>query len=149
MSFRYVEHMGECFTLDQFKQLFAQLFSDAAAVIQANKEKQDSTVSLVMEMIENRYADDLSLDLLADRLNLSTAYLSVYIKEKTGVNFSDHLNAVRIRKAKELLTGTGLSVQEISARIGYRNVTSFNRMFKKITGIPPGEYRKNQWLKAE
>lgn len=149
MRLRYVEHVGECFTLDQFKQLFAQLFTDAAAVVQANKEKQDPTVSLAMEMIENRYADDLSLDLLADRLNLSAAYLSVYIKEKTGANFSDHLNAVRIRKAKELLAGTELSVQEISARIGYRNVTSFNRMFKKITGIPPGEYRKNQWLKAE
>ncbi|GIQ64495.1 hypothetical protein PACILC2_30630 [Paenibacillus cisolokensis] len=149
MRLRYVEHMGECFTLDQFKQLFERLFSDAATIIQANKEKRDSTISLVMEMIENRYADDLSLDLLADKLNLSAAYLSVYIKEKTGANFSDHLNAVRVRKAKELLSGTDLSVQEISVRIGYRNVTSFNRMFKKITGIPPGEYRKKEWLKAE
>ncbi|WJH36634.1 helix-turn-helix domain-containing protein [Paenibacillus sp. CC-CFT747] len=105
-------------------------------------------MAFVLEYIESRYADDLSLDQLADKLNLSMAYLSVYIKEKTGANFSEHVNAVRIRQAKEMLAATDLSVQEISARIGYRNVTSFIRMFKKITGLPPGEYRKQERLRS-
>lgn len=149
MRQHYLERMGECFTIGEFKRLFAELFDAAAAVIQSKKEKQDPTIALVMDIIETKFADDLSLDLLADKLNLSAAYLSVYIKEKTGTNFSEHLNAVRIRKAKEMLADTDLSVQEISLRIGYRNVTSFIRMFKKITGIPPGEYRKNKRLHGE
>ncbi|TNJ63199.1 helix-turn-helix domain-containing protein [Paenibacillus hemerocallicola] len=141
--------MQECCTLEQFKQFYGQLFHAAAAVIQTKKEEQDPTVSFVMDYVENKFADDASLDLLADKLNLSSAYLSVYIKEKTGANFSEHINAVRIRKAKELLSATDLSVQEISARIGYRNVTSFIRMFKKMTGIPPGEFRKNRVIESE
>ncbi|NOU92660.1 helix-turn-helix domain-containing protein [Paenibacillus sp. LMG 31456] len=143
------ELMQECCTLSQFKQFYNQLFHTSAAIIQSRKDGQDSVISFVMDYVENRFADDLSLDLLADKLNMSVAYLSVYIKEKTGVNFSEHINAVRIRKAKELLALNELSVQDISSLIGYRNVTSFIRMFKKMTGMPPGEFRRNQLFEQE
>ncbi|GIP37803.1 hypothetical protein J31TS4_10830 [Paenibacillus sp. J31TS4] len=142
-----MERMHDCCTLEQFKQFFAELFHAATAVVQSNKEDKDSTIAFVMDYLENRFADNVSLDLLAEKLNLSVAYLSVYIKEKTGANFSEHLNEIRIRKAKELLGDQRLSIQEISYRIGYRNATSFNRMFKKMTGIPPGEYRKHLLFK--
>lgn len=140
--------MRECCTLEQFKQFYGQLFHAAAAIIQMKKEEKDPTILFVMDYVENRFADDVSLDQLADKLNLSVAYLSVYIKEKTGANFSDHINTVRIHRAKELLADHDLSVQDISARIGYRNVTSFIRMFKKMTGTPPGEFRKQLALGA-
>ncbi|SDD49425.1 Helix-turn-helix domain-containing protein [Paenibacillus sp. UNCCL117] len=139
----------DCCTMEQFRQLYEELFRMAAGVILSKKEEQDPTMAFVMDYVENRFADDASLDMLADKLGLSPAYLSVLIKEKTGANYSEHINAVRIRKAKELLSGTGLSVQEISARLGYQNVTSFIRMFKKINGVPPGEYRKSCAMEAE
>ncbi|MFE6797438.1 helix-turn-helix domain-containing protein [Paenibacillus chitinolyticus] len=146
---RHRRRLRTCYTPDQFRRFYAQMFKEAAGIIAAGKEERDSVIDFVMNELENKFADDISLDLLADRLNLSAAYLSVYIKEKTGANFSEQLNAIRIRRAKELLGGTGLSVQEISVRIGYRNVTSFNRMFKKMTGLPPGEYRKRQVIGGE
>ncbi|MEY9093484.1 AraC-like DNA-binding protein [Paenibacillus sp. RC84] len=146
---RHQRRLRSCYTPDQFRRFYAQLFKEAAGIIAAGKEERDSVIEFVMNELENKFADDISLDLLADKLNLSAAYLSVYIKEKTGVNFSEQLNAIRIRRAKELLGGTGLSVQEISLRIGYRNVTSFNRMFKKMTGLPPGEYRKRHVIGGE
>lgn len=146
---RQLTIVHQCCTLEQFKQFYAELFHAATTVIQTKKEEQDPTVAFVMDYVENKFADDVSLDLLADKLNLSSAYLSVYIKEKTGANFSEHINAVRIRKAKDLLSDTDLCVQDISVRIGYRNVTSFNRMFKKMTGIPPGEFRKSQAIESE
>lgn len=144
MQQRHMALMKECYTLDQFKQFYEHLFLTSATIILSIKNEQDPTISFILDYVENRYAEDLSLELLADKLNLSVAYLSVYIKEKTGTNFSEHLNAIRIRKAKELLTEHNLSVQEIGLQIGYQNVTSFIRMFKKITGIPPGEYRKSK-----
>jgi YesN/AraC family two-component response regulator len=144
MQQSHMELMIECYTLDQFKQFYKHLFLTSATIILSIKDEQDPTISFIMDYVENRYAEDLSLELLADKLNLSVAYLSVYIKEKTGTNFSEHLNAIRIRKAKELLTEHNHSVQEIGLQIGYQNVTSFIRMFKKITGIPPGEYRKSK-----
>lgn len=97
---------------------------------------------MFMNIVHNQYADDLSLDYLSAKLNLSSAYLSVYIKEKTGLNFSDHLLGIRMNKAKELLACTDLTVNEISQRVGYLNITSFNRTFKKAVGMTPGAYRR-------
>lgn len=148
MRQKQLELMEECCTIEQFKQFLAQLFHTAADIVQSRKQEEDPIITFVMDYVVNRFAEDLSLDLLADKLNLSVAYLSVYIKEKTGANFSEHINAVRISKAKEMLLETDLSVKEISLRIGYQNVTSFIRMFKKMTGSPPGEYRKNKLIEA-
>jgi YesN/AraC family two-component response regulator len=96
--------------------------------------------------METQYSEDITLDFIAESLDMSSAYLSVYIKEKTGANFSDHMNRVRIQKAKELLTSSNLSIQNIGEQIGYRNGTSFIRMFKKITGETPGEFRRCQTI---
>ncbi|NHN35608.1 AraC family transcriptional regulator, partial [Paenibacillus agricola] len=61
--------MEECYTLDQFRQFYMELFQASAAIIRSKKDEQDPTISFVMSYIENRFADDLSLDQLADKLN--------------------------------------------------------------------------------
>ncbi|WP_010270454.1 helix-turn-helix domain-containing protein [Paenibacillus senegalensis] len=132
------------FTVGQYKKFF-QAFLEAAAEIARNKKSgKDPIIDFVMDWLSTRYHEEVSLEMLADKLNLSSAYLSVYIKEKTGTNFIDHLNGIRMNKAKELLTKSDKPIVEISRDIGYRNVTSFNRMFKKWTGVSPSEYRKQQ-----
>ncbi|XOK59159.1 helix-turn-helix domain-containing protein [Paenibacillus elgii] len=133
-----------CYTADEFKRFFDAFVPACAGSPTGKKEAKDGVIDFVMQTLENRYSDDISLDLIASELNLSSAYLSVYIKEKTGDNFIEHLNRIRIRKAKELLTGSDLNIQHIGERIGYRNVTSFIRMFKKLTGETPGEFRRCQ-----
>jgi YesN/AraC family two-component response regulator len=140
---RLSQAYGDCFTLEQAKQFFGLFISQSAAAIRMKKHDQDHIVQFVLKYIEERYDEDLSLDAIADRLNMSSAYLSIYMKEKTGTNFTDHVNGIRIQRAKELLDGTSLNIHDIGVRIGYQNVTSFIRMFKKLTGLTPGEYRKS------
>ncbi|MGN7380438.1 MULTISPECIES: helix-turn-helix domain-containing protein [unclassified Paenibacillus] len=139
----------DCHTLEEYKEYFRQFISAVASIVQSKKEQQDPIIDYIMEWLSTKYSEDISLDMLADKLNMSSAYLSVYIKEKTGINFIDHMNGIRMQKAKELLASTALTVTEISQQIGYRNVTSFNRMFKKWTGTSPTEFRKNQALLSE
>ncbi|WP_309121897.1 helix-turn-helix domain-containing protein [Paenibacillus sp.] len=80
---------------------------------------------------------------IAEKLDITGGYLSTYFKEKTGMNFLDAVNDVRIRKARELLDrASGLKIQDVAARVGYQNLNSFNRMFKKFTGLTPSEYRQ-------
>lgn len=62
---------------------------------------------------------------------------------KQGINFNDYLNNLRIEHAKELLISLDLRVQEIALQVGYLNVNSFIRMFKRASGLTPGEYRKS------
>ncbi|TMV45018.1 helix-turn-helix domain-containing protein [Paenibacillus mesophilus] len=141
--------LEECYTLDDYRLFFDNFVSVAADSIKRKRDEKDPVVEFFADYLETHYAEDLSLDSVADRMNMSSNYLSAYIKEKTGTNFSDHLNNVRIRQAKEMLYGTSLTIQDIGERIGYRNVTSFIRMFKKITGLTPGDYRKRSALESK
>ncbi|MGG1554423.1 helix-turn-helix domain-containing protein [Paenibacillus ferrarius] len=134
--------LDECCTVAEYRQSFASYFTVVASIVREKKDTSDPVIDHVLSVVQERYADDLSLDTLADQLNLSTSYLSTYIKEKTGVNFMEHLHERRVRNAQELLQNTDLNIQEIGVQVGYRNISSFNRMFKNRTGTSPGEYRR-------
>lgn len=142
--------LAACCTLSDYKEVLSRLLEAAAVLMIENRaDTFDPIAARVMEIIEKQFAEELSLDYLAQTLNMSSAYLSAYIKEKTGTNFSEHLNSLRVSKAKELLTGTTLNINDISRQVGYHNVTSFNRMFKKGTGLAPSEYRKQSVLERK
>ncbi|HZG75483.1 MAG TPA: AraC family transcriptional regulator, partial [Paenibacillus sp.] len=105
-------------------------------------EPKDAVTSFVVDYVNNHLSEEIYLDALAEKLNLSSGYLSSYFKEKTGTNIVEYVNETRIRKATELLVETRMKVQDVAEAVGYRNITSFNRMFKKYTGLKPSEYRK-------
>ncbi|GIP38689.1 hypothetical protein J31TS4_19690 [Paenibacillus sp. J31TS4] len=132
----------ECRTLEQLQSFFEQFLTRSAEGIRQKKTENDYIASFVTDYVNRNFGSDLSLDALADKLNITGAYLSTYYKEKTGVNVSDYVNTVRMNKAMELLRDTDLKVQDIAQLIGYYSIASFNRMFKKHTGFTPGEYRR-------
>lgn len=136
------QEMKECVSVEEYRQLLERFLGDAARQIADKKEEKDPVVDYVFETIQHRYSEDLSLDMIADHLGLTPSYVSRYVKEKTGSNFSDCLNEVRIKKAKEYLRTSNAQVRDIAAWVGYINVTSFIRMFKKVTGMTPSDYRK-------
>lgn len=136
--------LEECCTLEEYRLTFQAYCHAVTQIIRDKKEVADPIIDHVLSVIQDQYAEDLSLDVLADQLNLSASYLSTYIKEKTGANFMDHLHDRRVSNAKDLLQTTDLNIQEIGLQVGYRNISSFNRMFKNRTGSSPGEYRRTQ-----
>ncbi|WP_127582490.1 helix-turn-helix domain-containing protein [Paenibacillus koleovorans] len=93
------------------------------------------------KLIEERYAQDLSLQLAADQLGISPSYLSELIKQHWGETFIAYVTRYRIGKAKRLLLKTELNIADIAAEIGYGNATHLIRVFKKLEGMTPGEYR--------
>lgn len=141
-----IRQLGECCTLEEYRDTLQAFLNAVAAFIKEKKEASDPIVEHVLGVHQGHYAEDLSLEALAGSLNLTPAYVSSYIKEKTGINFTDHLHDIRVRKAQELLLETGLNIQEIAEQVGYRNISSFNRMFKNRIGQSPGEYRRVQTM---
>ena len=63
--------------------------------------------------------------------------------KKSGQTFQDLIKTERLKRAKNLLRGTNMSVENIAAEVGYENVENFNRLFKKTLGKTPLQYRKN------
>lgn len=152
----YVEDPGALFEgwnpYDRFFQLEDQeamnvwflqaVFPPVLDRIMGSKSKRrNEVVQMTFRMVEERYAQDLSLQALADELRMNPSYVSLIFKEETGDTFIHYVTAVRITKAKELLRDTDLTVQQIAREVGYGNAQHLIRVFKKQEGQTPGEYR--------
>ena len=105
------------------------------------KSKTKGLVSLIIEYIHANYDKDLSLNRISDEMNVSVKYVSRIFKEKMGINLTLFITQVRVEKSEELLKNTDLTVCEIANRVGIYSRTTFLRIFKKIVGITPNEYR--------
>lgn len=136
------EKIGRLYNVKQYQDWFRELIRPALAAIAERSVTKDPIASFVLDYMENHYCEDINLDAIADKLNLTPGYLSGYFKEKVGINFSDHLNELRINRAKALLTNLELRIADVAGYVGYQNVNSFIRMFKRCSGVTPGEYRK-------
>ncbi|MDR6880706.1 AraC family transcriptional regulator [Bacillus sp. 3255] len=98
-------------------------------------------IEKVMLYIQENYRTNLSLESCAEHFNTSPYTLSRAIKQVSGINFIDYLTNLRITQAKELLRTTTMKINEIADQVGYQN-TYFNRIFKKVEGVSPGQYRE-------
>jgi two-component system response regulator YesN len=113
---------------------------------QSNIDYSNHIVKATQEYLESHYAEDISLEDVAEQVNISPQYFSKLIKKTTGFNFIDWLSMLRVKKAKELLTNSNLTVKEVCFMVGYKDPNYFSRIFKKRIGITPSEYVKKQLL---
>ncbi|MBK1809844.1 helix-turn-helix domain-containing protein [Clostridium sp. YIM B02505] len=118
-----------------------KLSRKSASALPSYRSTNNWVIELIQNYIQSYYDRDLQLSQLAKLYFLNPQYLCRLFKKETGTNFSDYLNSVRIDKAKQLLSMTEANIVDISIDVGYKNVTYFNRLFKKNTGMTPKEYR--------
>lgn len=103
-----------------------------------------SPVDKAIEYIHAHYLDSLTLQEVANVVHVSKNYFSILFKKTTGHNFIDYVIDLRIQKAKELLHATDLKIYEVAERSGTSDVKYFSKLFKKITGWTPNEYREQK-----
>lgn len=122
--------------------IFAQhlaMVSNQIVVQQTNAEPP--VISRAKQYIHEHQAEELSLAMVARAVNTSSFYFCKMFKKITGLNFTDYVSRVRIEKAKNLLLNPNLRISEIAFEVGFQSLTHFNRVFKKVTGQSPSEYR--------
>jgi len=111
-----------------------------------NRMHMSSEIHKAIEYIKQNYSQNISLQQVADHVNLSFSYLSNLFKKELQITFIDYINRYRVERAKELLIGTQLKSYDIAVQVGFSpEYTYFSKVFKKVTGLNPNEYRK-QWL---
>ena len=91
--------------------------------------------------IDENYEKELTLDSVARKIAISPYYLSKLFKDEIGENFIEYLTRLRINQAKKLLEENRFSIKEICMLVGYSDPNYFSRIFKKIEGVTPTEYR--------
>ncbi|HEM4661050.1 TPA: response regulator transcription factor [Streptococcus suis] len=99
-------------------------------------------VQEVVTIVRERFAEELSLKDMSAHLYLNTVYLGQLIKKETGHTFAELLNHQRIKVAQQLLLNSQLGIEEICFQVGYTNVGYFYKIFKRICGESPKNYRQ-------
>ncbi len=98
-------------------------------------------INEITDYINRNYEKTISLDDVAGRFFVSTCYLSTIFKQETGMNFKEYVRMLKINKAKELLSDTNESIQEIANRLGYSSAAYFSTAFRNETGYILSKYR--------
>lgn len=100
------------------------------------------TIADIVGYVNNNYALELKLEDVAKKFFISPYYLSRAFKKTVNISFVDYVNNVRIMEAKKLLTSSNMSIMQISEAVGFKSNTHFGRVFKRITGLAPMKYKK-------
>lgn len=123
-------------------KIFAQhlsMLSNQLVVQQQNAEPP--VITKAKQYIKDHQTESLRLGQVAKAVNTSSFYFCKLFKKATRVNFTDYLARLRIEKAKDLLLNPNLRISEIAYDVGFQSLTHFNRVFRRVLGQSPTDYR--------
>jgi|SRR5690625_582028 len=99
-------------------------------------------ISKIGTYLNQHYHENLTLDSVAAQFYISPAYLSRTFKKITGFHFGEYIQAIRLREARRQLTESNQKVLTIAENVGYHSIAHFNKTFKKMSGVSPTQFRK-------
>ena len=101
-------------------------------------------VKNALQYIEEHYNEKITLTQVAEMTYVSQWHLSKLLNKEEGKNFSEILNCIRVRHAKELLKDPAYRIADVAEMVGFTDVAHFSRVFKKTEGISANEYRNTK-----
>jgi AraC-like DNA-binding protein/ligand-binding sensor protein len=119
-----------------------QLSASANRMALQDAEAEPPMIRRAKAYIAGHHGDPVDLDEMARTMHVSTFYFCKMFKKSTGLTFTDYLGRVRVEKAKNLLLNPHLRVSEIAYTVGFQSLTHFNRVFRKLTGESPTDFRE-------
>lgn len=148
---------GECYEvfineddLAGMKQFLFEKIKDFTAYLKKyheNRGENEALVVAICEYIQRNINKELTLDQIADKVNLSPKYISALFKQRFNMTLFAYINEIKMQKAQELLLNTKKNIDEISRELGYLNFRSFIRAFKNYYSLTPSQYRTNYAVK--
>ena len=133
-------------TMESIQEINREYISKIAGAIIQNRAYDGITASVesAKAFIDKYYYRELSLEVMSQVSNLSTAYFSRKFKEKTGLNFSEYLERARLENALELIKTSDISINQIAEKVGFSDSSYFSSRFKKKYGHAPYFYKQQK-----
>ena len=146
LEYNNLDKYYEIFLKGDLLKLLAIIIREYNSGYQSSEDKETfqkyrDAISGTIQYINEHYNEELRLDDVCKRSMMSKTYFCYIFKSLTRKTFSEYLIDLRIQKSMELLVETSMPVTEICYKIGFNDVTHFCRMFKKVVGVSPTNYR--------
>lgn len=137
-------YIEQATSIEALTGLMLDMFRDYCGLVHSCATQQYSApIQRVILYIDGNLTEDLRLQTLADLHNISAGYLSSLFRKETGSTLTDYVNQRRVARAADLLVSTKLQIQTVAQYSGMMDVQYFSRVFKRITGMSPREYRSS------
>lgn len=137
-----IDRLYNCRNIMEILEVTEENIREYESFLERSMSESRNEVAAVKNYIYQHYAEDLSLEILAEKVYLSSGYLSFIFKKETGMNLNRYIRVFRMKKAKELLKNTNMKVAQVSENVGFANVSYFCRSFREYYGCSSESYRK-------
>lgn len=139
----FMKSIENCISLGEIQELLSGTLEQSLSEYRHKRALSGSKpIRDAKEYIRNNLAGNLTIQEVSEYVGYSSAHFSVRFKQECGITFSDYVMESRIEKSKELLKNTRETIESIAAAVGYSDVKSFTKNFKKYTEVKPSQYRK-------
>ncbi len=135
-----VEQANVCDEILKVKNEYLKLINS----VNVKKRYSPMTLAAIKHIEESYYLNNLSINDISDKLEVTSSYLSKFLKKETGLSFIDYLTNIRIKKAMYLMKDPTIKIYDVAELIGYSNQHYFCRAFKKVVGVSPTEYKRGK-----
>jgi two-component system response regulator YesN len=140
-------YLKQAETLDQLYERLLIKIEECEGIMSTEFDRSlgdNELLDKAIEYIHEHYTQELTLKHVADHIHISRNYFSILFKKYLQQNFIDYVIELRIKKAKQLLQNSRLKVYEVADQSGFKDVKYFSKLFKRITGYSPGDYRSKR-----
>ncbi|MNW47428.1 HTH-type transcriptional regulator YesS [compost metagenome] len=131
-------------TLDELDHYMREFYRDILQYLARRPESEPGHGERILRYLDAHYCEEIVFEDMAKEIGISYSYMRKIVFEMTGTSLIDYMNLRRIEKAKGLLLESGMTVKQIAAEVGYVNIQSFNRFFRKYEGMPPSSYKASK-----
>lgn len=139
------DQLGVLYRLaDRFDVPFDPFRRGQAPVISRQAPFEKGRLQKVQSLVEKHYAEPIRLQQAAAVACLEKKYFSKFFRRQVGLGFSQWLAHFRLQKAIQLLSTSDTGISDIAYTVGFQSIRTFERSFKRLTGMSPGEYRKKR-----
>jgi|GEM_PF-6391402 len=137
----YLE-LNMCNTKEALTKLISKIIETISDVAEMDTTaNSDIVCDKILQYINDNLSKDISMNDISEKFELSASNISKQLKNKYNIGFKSYLNKQRVNRAKEIMDqDKNIKIKDLALMVGFNNVVSFIRIFKKIEGISPGQY---------
>jgi two-component system, response regulator YesN len=129
------------------EQLYRFMDEVKKAIVFIQNQPENVNIKKILDYINDHYTEPLTLADVAQYFHFNPSYLSSYLSAHNNEGFIEYLNKVRIEEASRLLIQGSVSISEISSMVGYSDHSYFCKVFKKMKGLSPSQFRRKQLMR--